>query len=157
MLATLVLLASLVQDRDSQLFLWRIEGLGEPTPLIAVIVEPTPFGLTQKADVKAISLKLLPTASDPKPRAVAPIKTETTAAWGLRAYFHRPRGRFNLTVTFRDGSTRRIDIYRQPPRSDQPKPYTVEPWRGIAPYPGRWTRHDGRSGLLQPTATTVAD
>jgi hypothetical protein len=109
-------------------------------------------GLTQKLEVKAISLELLPSRDGPIPRAIAPITTRMTAAWGARASFTPVRRRFNLRVTLGDGSVHTIHIHPALPRSQQPQPYKVEPYKHTAPHPGRWTHRDGTSGPFYSAA-----
>lgn len=137
MLAAILVVASLAQDTDTTPFLWRIQRVDGGRSLV-VTVEPTPFGLTQKLDVKAISLEPLPTVRDPKPRAIRPIEVQATERWGLRASFAEPGRRFHLRVTLSDGSIHRIDIYRAPPRPDKPAQKPT-PLQLIAPPTARWT------------------
>jgi hypothetical protein len=81
----------------------RIQGLHDPKSLTVVTVEPTPFGLTQKAEKKAVSVTLLPTKDYPGPPAIAPLKTATTAAWGVWASLIRCAGASIWRVTLGDG------------------------------------------------------
>jgi hypothetical protein len=119
MLPALLLLIGLVQPPEPRLFLWTIIGLGEPGPNIVVTVTPTPFGLVSGVEVKAIELQPSPTRDDPRPRTIQPTTTEPAPRWGLQASFPKPGRRFNLTVTFSDGSVHDVDVYAPPPPDDR--------------------------------------
>jgi hypothetical protein len=117
-------------------FLWAIQGLGDSSRAeLTITVTPTPFGLTQGVAVTDVRLGLLPTSKDRAPQTMGPTRTEPASMAGLRAWFTKPGSRFHLLVTFADGSTQTIDIYRQAP--PDPKPRTVGPKRLVAPV-GRW-------------------
>ena len=104
---------------------------------LTITVTPTPFGLTQGVAVTGIRLVPVPTSKDRRPQAMHPTRTEAASAAGLRAWFTPPGRRFHLLVTFADGSTQTVDIYRPVPPAD-PKPRIVVPSQRLAPV-GRWT------------------
>lgn len=139
MLATFLLLVSLAQDSAPAPFTWWIQGLEDPRRLTLVTVTPTPLELVSGLNVKTISLKPAPTRDDPKPRSIQPVKTEPTLKWGLQAWFRPVGRRFQLTVTFSDGSTHKIDPWAPPP-SGPPKIYRRYPHPGIAPQT-KWAMH----------------
>jgi len=137
MLPVLALLLGLAQEPEPRLFLWAIEGLGEPRTTISVTVTPTPFGLASGVEIKAIALVPISTGDDPTPRAVQPTTTEPAPRWGVQASFPMPRRRFHLKVTLSDGSVHDVDVYgKVPPR--EPKIYRVGPEQLIAPR-GIWS------------------
>jgi hypothetical protein len=119
MLPALLLLLSLAQQSEPRLFLWTIEGLGEPHSTILVTITPTPFGLVSGVEVKAITIDLVPTRADPKPRAIRPLKTEPAPRSGLQSTFTKPTRRFHLNVTLADGSVHDLDVYRTAPPDER--------------------------------------
>lgn len=148
MLAAFLLLVSLGQDSTPPLFMWGIEGMGDPKSQKLVTVTPTPFGFASGLDVKSVILDPLPTREDPKPQSVLPLKTEITPKRALRAWFTPPGRRFHLRVTLSDGSVHKVDIYRPTPGSEEAKPkiYSVPSLQLIAPR-GRWTKIAHRIGI----------
>jgi hypothetical protein len=131
MLPALLLVLGLGQPPEPRLFLWTIIGLAEPGPNIVVTVTPTPFGLVSGFEVKAITIDLVPTRADPKPRAIRPLKTEPAPRWGLQAIFTKPPRRFHLKLTLADGSVQDLDIYAPPP-PDEPKEFQSRPLQLIS-------------------------
>jgi hypothetical protein len=137
MLAIVFLFVALSQSEEPRTFLWQIEGLGDSNSgELTVTVTPTPFGLTQGVAVTDARLVPLAPLKGRKPEPIHPNRTEAALMGGIRAWFTPPKQRFHLLVTFADGATQTIDIYRPVPASD-PKPYIVRPMRLIAPG-GRW-------------------
>jgi hypothetical protein len=127
-----LLLVTLAQASDSELFLWGIRGLGDGQPSIEVTITPTPFGLTQGIHIKAVTLAPTRTRTDPRPRSIRPLKTEVTPKWALQAWFTRPARRFTLTVTLSDGTTHRIDPWA-PHRTEENKPRQPDTLPTVAP------------------------
>ena len=78
-----------------------------------------PFGIAQRIEVKTITLDLVPTRADPKPRAIRPLKTEPAPRCGLQATFTTPARRFHLKVTPADGSVQDLDVYRTAPPDER--------------------------------------
>jgi len=111
---------AVAQAPEPRLFTWGILGARTAEREIEVIITPTRFGQVQGIKVKAVELMPLPTADDPRPRHIAPNRTDTTPLTdALRAWFTKPRGRFHLHVTLSDGTTHEIDIYARPPAIEQ--------------------------------------
>jgi hypothetical protein len=148
MLATLLLLITLGQSEAPRTFLWGIEGLGASNRAeLTVTVTPTPFGLTQGVAVTGVRLVPLPISKDRTPQPIGPTRIEATSTRGVRAWFTPPGRGFHLLVTFGDGSTQTIDIYRPVPPA-APGPRMVVPTHRLGPV-GRWTADYRSDSVIQ--------
>jgi hypothetical protein len=112
--ATLAANAAVVAA-DLRMFLWNIQGLGNPKGQFVVNVTPTPLGLVSGLDVRAIAIRPGSTRDDPNPTVIEPLRTEVTRRFGRNAWFNPVGRRFHLFVTFRDGSTRIVDPWGPSP------------------------------------------